>query len=149
MTKNEEIREAKKVIKNLLDNPQVYGIYNEIKKALQFCLDFLEDYLAIPERELPKIIGFAKGVKEGEDYGGWHSKENIYEYGKMVGRNEAIHECKLGYLKSRVTKEEIKEIVFKIIRDVVKSKPKDIDERMENLPTEIAQAIFEAITAHP
>ena len=75
--------ELEKIIKqSCIDAERFKFITPIIHKTKQQILSLIAD-------ELPK-----ESCVEGEKYQEWNSKQNIYEYGVMVGKNQALKEVK-------------------------------------------------------
>ena len=52
-------------------------------------------------QQILALIPEKEGCKEGEQYWMWKSLHNVYAYGKMIGKNQAISE-----MTHNLTKEE-------------------------------------------
>ena len=109
MTKNEEIREAKEVIKEMWkrergiegkvsENPFFHPSTKEKVEALQLFINLAEDYLDIPEGRDAYKLPFSDAEIEQEILSEIRDrKETANEYYRK-GRNDEYSKCKLGYL---------------------------------------------------
>ena len=71
----------RKILEELVINNDAYISEHDRKKSIDFA-----------HQQILALIPKKKGCKEGEQYWMWQSVHNVYDYGKMMGKNQAISE---------------------------------------------------------
>ena len=126
--------ECKKILKEecLEEWPEHFKSHQAIAQAISYC-ELAQDYLALDDKLSP------------EDLGMWFGYNGIKEDRKHYrnGYNNAIHRCRLRYLKNMMSAEEISGLMELTIAKLLKKAKFNISIPL-NLLNILATAIFNA-----